>query len=119
MYRFLCSLIIFAFILITHSNYAFANEPSTNFTKYMLEWREKSEIAQDYLRKAEQELKSGLQYRACLNQRLASKYGVDAFEALIKAQQYNDSDKELTNIEENLTKWRKFGYCSTASSLFN
>ena len=85
----------------------------------MLEWREKSAIAQDYLRKGEQELKTGLQYRACLNQRLASKYGVEAFEALIKAQQYSETDKELINLEENLSQWKKLGRCSTASSLFD
>ena len=84
----------------------------------MLEWREKSEIAQNYLREGERELKTGLKYRSCLNQRLASKYGVEAFEALIKAQQYNDKDKQLINIEENLDRMKRLGNCSTAISLF-
>ena len=85
----------------------------------MLEWREKSELAQEYLRKGEEELKTGLKYKACINQRYASKFGVEAFEALIKAQQYNESDKELVNIEENLERWKKLANCSTANSLFN
>ena len=109
---------ILIFVSITNTFSAFANEPDTNFAKYMLEWREKSELAQDYLRKGEQELKVGSKYRACINQRLASKYGVEAFEALIMAQQYNDTDKELDNIEESLYQWKKLSKCNTANSLF-
>ena len=112
--RFLC-----VFLIVVQCQSVFANESQTNFTRYMLEWREKSEIAQDYLRSAEFELKSGLRSKACLNQRLASRYGVEAFEALIMAQQYNEYDKELLNIEVNLNQWRKLGYCSTAGSLFD
>ena len=96
-----------------------ADDPQEAFTRYMLEWREKSSIAQDYLRKGEQELKTGVKYRACLNQRLASKYGVEAFQALIQAQQYSETDKELVNLEDNLSEWKKLGRCSTAGSLFN
>ena len=110
---------ICVFLIVIQCQWVFANESQPNFTRYMLEWREKSEIAQDYLRDAELELKSGLRYKACLNQRLASRYGVEAFEALIKAQQYNEYDKELVNIEGNLIQWKKLGYCSTAGSLFD
>ena len=85
----------------------------------MLEWREKSEIAQEYLRKSDQELKTGFKYRVCLNKRLASQYGVQALQALIKAQQYNDTDKQLLNIEGNLDRMKRLGNCSTAISLFN
>ena len=95
-----------------------ADEDPNDFTKYMLEWREKSAIAQDYLRKGEKELKSGKKYLVCLNNRLASKHGVDAFEALIKAQQFNESDKQLLNIEQNLDRMKRLGNCSTAISLF-
>tara|TARA_B100000029_G_scaffold514402_1_gene617071 strand:- start:461 stop:856 length:396 start_codon:yes stop_codon:yes gene_type:complete len=95
-----------------------SDESQTPFTRYMLEWREKSSIAQDYLHKGEQQLKAGQKYRACVNQRLASKFGVEAFEALIKAQEYDDSDKELVNIEESLDTWRKLGKCNSPNSLF-
>ena len=95
-----------------------SSDDQSAFTRYMLEWREKSAIAQKYLREGERELKTGLKYRSCLNQRLASKYGVEAFEALINAQQYNDKDKQLINIEENLDRMKRLGNCSTAISLF-
>ena len=116
--RIIASYLICCFIVLFNSDFVIANETQTPFTKYMLEWREKSEIAQDYLRKGEEELKLGSKYRACLNQRYASKYGVEAFEALIQAQQYNESDKELVNIEESLDQWKKLGKCNTANSLF-
>ena len=84
----------------------------------MLEWRDKSDIAENYLRKSDDEMKTGLKYQACLYQRLASKNGVEAYQALIKAQNYSESDKELINIEENLDRWKKLAKCTTANSLF-
>ena len=51
-------------------------------------------------------------------QRQFHQFGVEAFEALISAQQYNETDKQLVNIEENLVKWKKLGQCNSASSLF-
>ena len=111
--------LFFVFMLVIDQfQFALAIDQPSLFTKYMLEWRQKSEIAQDYLRKGEKEAKNGLQYRVCFNNRMASRYGVEAFEALIKAQQYSDADKELINIEDSLGRWRRLGNCSTASSLF-
>ncbi len=84
----------------------------------MLEWREKSQLAEQYLRKADDELKNGQKYRACINNKYASKYGVEAYRALIKAQQYEEADKDLQNIVDNLDEWKSLANCNTASSLF-
>ena len=113
------SLLFVAFVIFGQIASVRSDEDQTAFTRYMLECREKSEIAQEYLRKSDQELKTGLKYRVCLNKRLASQYGVQALQALIKAQQYNDTDKQLLNIEGNLDRMKRLGNCSTAISLFN
>mgnify|MGYP001365349975 CR=1 FL=1 len=110
---------IIFFTLLFPTHIAMANEDQGAFTRYMLEWREKSEIAQNYLREGEREQKSGVKYKACLNQRLASKYGVEAFEALINAQQYTETDKQLINVEQNLERMKRIGNCSTVVSLFS
>ena len=119
MMRIFLSLIFVAFVIFGQIASVRSDEDQNAFTRYMLEWREKSEIAQEYLRKSDQELKTGFKYRVCLNKRLASQYGVQALQALIKAQQYNDTDKQLLNIEENLDRMKRLGNCSTAISLFN
>ncbi|WP_320667823.1 hypothetical protein [Prochlorococcus sp. MIT 1307] len=113
------AIIVFILTIVSLSDYTYAQDQQTNFKKYMLEWREKSDLAQGYLRQGEEELKNGVKYKACINQRYASKFGVEAFEALIKAQEYTDTDKEFLNIEQNLERWKKLGNCSTANSLFN
>ena len=118
MIHFIPTLIISLIILLINPSISFPEAEPSYFTKYMLEWRQKSEIAQDYLNKAEENIKSGVKYKACLNQKLASQYGIEAFEALIKAQQYNDEDKELINIEESLNRWKELANCNTANSLF-
>ena len=55
----------------------------------------------------------------CIKQRHASKLGVEAYQALIKAQQINDSEKEFENIEEYLAKWNKLSNCNKADALFD
>ena len=106
-------------LLVVNSEPALADGPQEEFTNHMLEWREKSELAQDNLREAEDELKAGSKYKACIKQRIASKYGVEAFEALINAQQINDSDNEFDNLEENLARWNNLRDCNADGSLLN
>ena len=106
-------------LLVVHGEPAFADGAQEEFTSQMLEWREKSELAQANLRGAEEELKAGSKYKACIKQRIASKYGVEAFQALIKAQQINDSGNEFDNLEENLAKWKGLSYCDSNSVLLN
>ncbi len=118
MMRHALALLFFILLVTSQCQDIFAQDSQLGFTEYMLEWREKSEIAQDYLRRGEEELKKGQKYKACVNQKLASKYGVEAFNALINAQQYTDTDKEFENIEENLSRWKKLSNCNTANSLF-
>ena len=98
---------------------SFADGAQEDFRNHMLEWREKSELAQSNLREAEDELKTGSKYKACIQQRHASKLGVEAYQALIKAQQINDSEKEFENIEEYLAKWKKLSNCNSADALFD
>ncbi len=118
MARHIISVILFFFLTICQLQPVSAQDNQTSFARYMLEWREKSQIAEDYLRKGEDELKKGQKYRACINNKYASKYGVEAYEALIKAQQYDEADKELVNIEDNLEYWKRLNRCNTANSLF-
>ncbi|HJN33467.1 MAG TPA: hypothetical protein QF700_05070 [Prochlorococcus sp.] len=106
-------------LLVVNSEPALADGAQEEFTNHMLEWREKSELAQDNLREAEDELKAGSKYKACIKQRIASKYGVEAFEALINAQQINDSDNEFDNLEENLARWNNLRDCNADGSLLN
>ena len=113
------SILLCFFLFIYTSVEVYANDESTMFTTYMLEWREKSQIAEDYLREAESQLKSGYRSRACAKQRLASKYGLEAFSALVLAQRYTDSERKIDNIEDTLARWKKLSNCSTANSLFN
>ena len=118
MRHFLAELVLLL-LLVVHSEPAFADGAQEEFTNHMLEWREKSELAQDNLRGAEEELKAGSKYKACIKQRIASKYGVEAFQALIKAQQINDSENEFENLEENLAKWNDLRDCNAEGSFLN
>ncbi len=93
-----------------------AEESKANFKTSMLEWRKNSELAIKLLKEAEKELKSGMPYKACIKQRQASKYGIDAFKALKEAQKFNSSEELFENIEENLAKWKKLSDCQTTIS---
>ena len=118
MVRYILAGIVFFFAYSVQSFPAIAQDIQTPFARYMLEWRQKSQIAEEYLRKGEDELKKGQKYRACINNKYASQYGVEAYQALIHAQQYDEADKELQSIEDNLDKWKSLANCNTANSLF-
>ena len=117
--RYFLAGLVLLLLLVGYGEPAFADGAQEEFTNHMLEWREKSELAQDNLREAEEELKNGSKYKACIKQRIASKYGVEAFQSLIKAQQINESDNEFDNLEENLAKWKELSYCNSDSVLLN
>jgi len=98
-------------------NAVFADQNS--FTSYMLEWREKSELAERYLKEAESELRLGSKYKACLKQRLASKTGIEAFNALVNAQNLSKEDGEssLNDIAKTKVMWKKLENCNTDNLL--
>ena len=110
------SVILFSTLLIHAS--AFSATLNNTFTDYMLEWRQKSQLAEDYLIKAEQSFKLDSRYDACQNQLLASKYGVEAFQALINAQLINNTEQDLEDVESKLNKWRRLSNCSPITTLF-
>jgi len=100
-------LIGFLFVLLI----AFLGDPAfaENFDMYMQEWNEKRELATQYLLDAEKALKEGDEATACITQRRASKYGIEATESLIKAMKINGSTDGLENFESGLNKWRELG----------
>ncbi len=88
-----------------------ADNATKTYTDYMLEWREKSELAQTSLKEAEQNLKSGNRAKACINERIASEYGVQAFQSLKKAKQINANKSDYKSIEEQIEVWERIGEC--------
>ena len=97
----------FLFILLI----AFQSAPvfAEDFETYMQVWNEKRELATQYLLNAEKALKEGDEATACVTQRKASKYGIEATESLIKAMKINGSTDGLENFESGLNKWRELG----------
>ena len=90
---------------------AFLCDPAfaQDFDMYMKEWNEKRELATQCLLDAEKSLKEGDEATACVTQRKASKYGIEATESLIKAMKINGSTDGLENFESGLNKWRELG----------
>ena len=80
-----------------------------DFEAYMQEWDQKRELATQHLLDAEKALKAGDKLNGCLQQRRASKYGIEATESLIKAMKLNGSMDEFENFESGLNKWRELG----------
>ena len=72
-------------------------------------WEEKRILATEYLLNAEKALKEGNKSLGCENQKKASKYGVEASLALIKAMKANGSNNGIENFESGLNKWRELG----------
>ncbi len=75
----------------------------------MKEWDEKRELASKYLQEAEKSLKEGDALAGCSSQREASRYGIEATEALIKAMEANGSKNEIENLKAGLNKWKELG----------
>ena len=97
----------FLFVLLT----AFQCAPAfaEDFESYMQEWNEKRELATQYLLDAEKSLKEGDDATACVTQRKASQYGIEATESLIKAMRIIGSTDGLENFESGLNKWKEIG----------
>ena len=76
--------------------------------KYHLDnWNKKIKIASTSLEEAEKELKSGDAIQACLIQREAADYGIDATESLIRAFKISGSTDDLSDIKMGLKKWQE------------
>ena len=98
------------FLLFTP--YVVYAEPNVDdFATYMLEWRDKSQLAQDYLRKSQEYLKSGQTFQACISQRKASQLGVKAFTSLLLAKELSANNDEIDNIKSNLKRWKLLETC--------
>ncbi len=110
--------ILFLIIFILSPLPVRADSESSQYAYSMLEWRDKSLKAESFLLQGDQELKKGLRYKGCLNYKKANQFAQDAYKALIIAQQYNDEDKELIAIKNNLDHLSELARCSTANSLF-
>ena len=63
MLTYLLTLFAFLYPLFDPFGSVLANPTHQSFTGYMLEWREKSQVAEDYLRKGQEELKNGQKYQ--------------------------------------------------------
>ncbi len=61
-------------------------------------WNQKIKLASESLEEAEKELKDGNEIQACLKQRKAAGYGIEATESLIKAFEISGSTDDLSNI---------------------
>ena len=103
--KILVSCLLFILLITFQSSHAFAD----GFETYMQSWNEKRELATKYLLDAEKALKEGDEASACVIQRKASKYGIEATQSLIKAMTINGSTDGLENFEAGLNKWRELG----------
>ena len=89
-----------------------SQESKDVFATYILKWRDKNEVASKYLQQAEKELKSGLRSKACISQRIASKNGIEALNALNKAYQIYNMEPIDINIAESMERWDRLSNCS-------
>ena len=88
-------------------------ESSEKFDSYMQQWDEKRELATQYLLQAEKYLKEGDELSGCSSQEKASKYGIEATQALINAMKINDSTEGIQDLKAGLNKWKELGdFCS-------
>ena len=83
------------------------SEELSNFDYHLENWNKNIELASQYLKDAEKELKNGDELQGCINQRKAAKYGIEATESLIKAFEVNGSTEDITNIKAGLNKWKE------------
>ncbi len=90
-----------------------SGEIEPNFTELMLDWRRNSALAEQYREKALEETNKGNSYKACIDLRIASKYGVSAYESLIKATQNSEPEKNTQVLEDDLNKWMNMSDCLT------
>ena len=101
--------LIACFLFVLLASFQCSPAFAEDFESYMQVWNEKRELATQYLLDAEKSLKEGDEATACVTQRKASKYGIEATESLIKAMEINGSTDGLENFESGLNKWRELG----------
>ena len=75
--------------------------------QYFSEWSYKSDLARKYLLEAEASFKEGDVVSACIYQKKASQYGIEATESLIQAFKENGSGEDISNITNGLNKWKE------------
>ena len=97
--------------LFSYPFVAYSDNTNRDFTSYILEWREKSESAQDNLLQAERYLKSGQKFNACIQQRKASRLGIEAFSSLLKAKELEGNEDDIANIQKSLKQWKRLEAC--------
>ena len=102
-------LFLFSFIFTPPT---IAEFQAQEFTSNILTWRTKSQIAQSYLQDASNFLREGNAYKACINQRKASEYGVEAFNALIRANINNNDYSNINQLNTSLEKWKALANCN-------
>ncbi len=94
-------IIFFAYTPIVSANNA------EKYKYYLDNWNQKIKIASESLENAEKELKNGNEIQACIKQREAADYGIEATESLIMAFKISGSTDDLSNIESGLNKWKE------------
>ncbi len=97
---------ILIILIVFPVNPASAYSPE-KYEDYLNNWNSKIKLASEFLDNAEKELKNGNEIQACLNQRKAAKYGIEATESLIKAFKESGSTDDLSNIKAGLNKWKE------------
>ena len=85
---------------------------NTEFEMYMNDFYQKQEIASKILKEIEIDLKNGNRDSACIRQKKAARYGIQATESLIKAFKSSGSKTEIESLQAGLDKWRELrDYC--------
>ncbi len=103
-------LAIFLFLLtiLFFSDFALA-DVNYGYKEYFKEWNDKRELATQYLKEAEEQLKAGDELSGCAAQQKASEYGVAATNSLIKAMKLNGTLDGIDDLQAGLNKWRELG----------
>ncbi len=94
-------------IILIFPNHSVVADPINQFDYYYKNWNEKIKLASQFLDEAEKELKSGNEAQACIKQRKAAKYGIEATQSLIKAFEESKSTNDLSDIQSGLKKWEE------------
>ena len=82
-----------------------------DFSFYILIWQKKIDKAGTLLKLAENELKLGSYKKACMNQRQARDYAIEAYQALIEAVLLSETQINLDIYKNNLEKWKALNTC--------
>tara|TARA_B100000700_G_C14206104_1_gene472568 strand:+ start:74 stop:448 length:375 start_codon:yes stop_codon:yes gene_type:complete len=117
--RLIYYLTIIVFLIFALPSLPAKASPDQSYSSYILLWRENRNSAQDFLKKAEASLKSGSKDLACSQQKLASRYALDAFKYLKLAKQSIDAENEMLDLTTSINSWKKLNNCNTVHRLFD